>query len=166
MYNLDTILFGMNQMPARSAEELKPYAIAGASEELQTKMFYWQAHMQYRAMPVKIYCVYRSNDDQAKLYAQGRTTPGNIVTNAKPGFSAHNRTSHGKPASDAFDACPMIDGKPTWVLSGEARAIWDEMGRAAGLLGLEWGRHYKRLGGDWSHFEFHRHELEKEKVTT
>lgn len=33
---------------------------------------------------------YRSFTEQAKLYFQGRTAPGKIVTNAKPGFSAHN----------------------------------------------------------------------------
>lgn len=31
----------------------------------------------------------RNWDDQAKLYAQGRTTPGNIVTDAPPGHSMH-----------------------------------------------------------------------------
>lgn len=32
----------------------------------------------------------RSLDEQGKLYAQGRTIPGPIVTNAPPGSSAHN----------------------------------------------------------------------------
>lgn len=33
---------------------------------------------------------YRPFPEQAKLYFQGRTTPGKIVTNARPGMSAHN----------------------------------------------------------------------------
>lgn len=32
----------------------------------------------------------RSMEEQERLYAQGRTKPGAIVTNAKPGQSAHN----------------------------------------------------------------------------
>src|SRR5574343_1544593 len=43
-------------------------------------------------------CVYRSNEEQDALYAQGRTTKGKIVTNAKAGQSKHNF----KP-SKAFD---------------------------------------------------------------
>ena len=35
-------------------------------------------------------CTHRPLSEQAKLYAQGRTAPGLIVTNAKPGQSAHN----------------------------------------------------------------------------
>lgn len=43
-------------------------------------------------------CVHRSNEEQNTLYAQGRTTKGKIVTNAKAGQSKHNK----KP-SEAFD---------------------------------------------------------------
>jgi peptidoglycan LD-endopeptidase CwlK len=43
-------------------------------------------------------CVYRSNAEQAELYAQGRTKPGKIITNAKAGASRHN-----KLPSEAFD---------------------------------------------------------------
>lgn len=45
-----------------------------------------------------ITCGYRSNEEQARLYAQGRTTPGQIVTHAKPGTSKHNSNP-----SAAFD---------------------------------------------------------------
>ena len=39
--------------------------------------------------PVRIVEGYRSPERQQELYNQGRTTPGNIVTNAKPGESLH-----------------------------------------------------------------------------
>jgi len=35
-------------------------------------------------------CGLRTFPEQARLYAQGRTRPGRIVTNAKPGQSYHN----------------------------------------------------------------------------
>jgi hypothetical protein len=40
--------------------------------------------------PVAVFETYRSLDRQSQLYNQGRTTPGKIVTNAKPGSSWHN----------------------------------------------------------------------------
>ncbi len=40
---------------------------------------------EYRAI-----CGTRDWDEQARLYAQGRTTPGKIVTKAPPGSSFHN----------------------------------------------------------------------------
>ena len=40
----------------------------------------------------------RTMDEQAKLYAQGRTLPGAVVTRARPGQSPHN---YGM----AFDVC-------------------------------------------------------------
>jgi hypothetical protein len=42
----------------------------------------------------------RTMAEQQKIYNQGRTTPGSIVTRAKPGFSAHN---YGL----AVDLCPL-----------------------------------------------------------
>jgi hypothetical protein len=47
-----------------------------------------------------IYCGMRSMEEQAALYAKGRTQPGKIVTQAKPGTSYHN---HGL----AFDWVPL-----------------------------------------------------------
>lgn len=53
---------------------------------------------------------HRSNEEQERLYAQGRTTAGKIVTNARAGQSKHNR----KP-SDAFDiAFRKPSGRLDW----------------------------------------------------
>lgn len=43
-------------------------------------------------------CGWRSNEEQARLYQQGRTTPGPIVTHAQAGQSKHN-----KSPSEALD---------------------------------------------------------------
>lgn len=40
--------------------------------------------------PLRVAQGYRSNEEQDALYAQGRTTPGNIVTWARGGESPHN----------------------------------------------------------------------------
>jgi peptidoglycan L-alanyl-D-glutamate endopeptidase CwlK len=132
------------------------YTSRGASLELAEKMVLFARHMREKEMQILIYCVYRSNAEQAKLYALGRTAPGRRVTNARPGASAHNRIEGLIPASDAFDACPLIDGRPTWDTHGDALPIWNEMGDAAIMLRLQWGRNYDSLGGDWAHFEYQR----------
>lgn len=136
-----------------NAAHLAAYLSRGASQELAETLFAWNAMLEAKRIPVLVYCIYRSNEAQAILYAQGRTKPGPICTNARPGQSAHNRMAAGVPASRAFDAAPMIHGKPSWETTGEALQIWNEMGIAAKQLGLEWGRYYKKLGGDWSHFQ-------------
>jgi peptidoglycan L-alanyl-D-glutamate endopeptidase CwlK len=136
-----------------NAAHIAAYLTRGASQELAETLFAWDALLQAKRVPVLIYCIYRSNEAQAILYAQGRTKPGQICTYAKPGQSAHNITVDGHPASRAFDAAPMIAGRPSWETKGEALQIWNEMGIAAKKLGLEWGRNYKKLGGDWSHFQ-------------
>lgn len=133
----------------------------GASIELAQKMVLFMRHMRDKDIPVLIYCVFRSNVEQARLYAIGRTAPGRRVTNARPGASAHNRTEGILPASDAFDACPMIDGRPSWETEGAELEIWDEMGNAAALFGLQWGRFFDSLGGDWAHFEYQRGMITK-----
>jgi peptidoglycan LD-endopeptidase CwlK len=50
-------------------------------------------------------CTYRSPQDQEALYAQGRTKPGAIVTNAHAGESSHQYRI-------AFDVVPLRNGKP------------------------------------------------------
>ena len=54
-----------------------------------------------------VYYGFRTAADQAALYAQGRTAPGSIVTDAPPGRSAHE---HGL----AVDVCIVRDGRNTW----------------------------------------------------
>lgn len=54
-----------------------------------------------------VYYGLRTAAEQAALYAQGRTTPGAIVTNAPPGRSAHE---HGL----AVDVCILVGGHEEW----------------------------------------------------
>lgn len=54
------------------------------------KCFDLAANCRKRGVDYFTISAYRSFTEQAKLYFQGRTTPGKIVTNARPGFSFHN----------------------------------------------------------------------------
>lgn len=79
---------------------------------------------------------FRSHQEQAVLYFQGRTTPGPIVTNAKPGDSLHN---YGLAVDFCLDGYVHRRGlQPDWRI-----ASYDVLGRWATKAGLEWGGTWK-----------------------
>lgn len=94
--------------------------------------------LQAANVTVLLTCTWRSDDDQAKLYAQGRTAPGPIVTRARPGLSKHNVTADGHPRAEAFDVVPLQHGKPLWDTAGADGAIWQRLGAIGASVGLEW----------------------------
>jgi D-alanyl-D-alanine carboxypeptidase/LysM domain len=86
----------------------------------------------------------RTMAEQNALYAQGRTAPGKIVTNARGGQSYHN-------FGLAFDVL-VLDamGKAQW---SDAHPGWRQAGLTAEALGLEWGGHWTGLK-DLPHFQY------------
>lgn len=91
---------------------------------------------------------FRSIEEQDALYEKGRSTAGNIVTNAKGGESYHN-------FGLAIDfALLSIDGQIIWDMkydgNGNGRADWMEVVDIAKDLGFEWG-------GDWKQFKDYPH---------
>jgi peptidoglycan LD-endopeptidase CwlK len=96
-----------------------------------------------------ITCTYRSNEEQADLYAIGRTAKGKIVTNALPGESKHNNMEGGAPASLAFDVVPLVAGKPMWDASNP---VWQVVGSLGESVGLKWAGRWKRMR-EYPHFE-------------
>lgn len=83
---------------------------------------------------------YRSKEEQDALYAQGRSKPGKIVTNARGGDSYHN---YGL----AIDFALMNpDGSISWNVD----AKWKRVAQIGKSLGLEWG-------GDWDSFKDYPH---------
>lgn len=81
---------------------------------------------------ILITSTYRDAESQDALYAQGRTTPGNKVTNAKAGQSWHNWRC-------AFDFVPMVNGKAQW----NDTATFQRCGEIAESVGLEWAGRWK-----------------------
>jgi hypothetical protein len=79
----------------------------------------------------------RTWQEQDALFAQGRTTPGKIVTNARGGESWHN-------FGLAFDIVVLDSvGKADW---DTAHPGWMRAAAIGKSLGLEWG-------GDWKKFK-------------
>ena len=109
----------------------------------------WLAHCKAINLELVVTCTWRSPAEQAQLYAQGRTAPGKIVTNAKPGQSMHNVTLGGQPASLAIDVVPLRNGKPVW---DNTDPIWQQVGAAGEQAGLEWAGRWKRFR-EFPHFQ-------------
>ena len=86
---------------------------------------------------------YRDNESQDALYAQGRTKPGKIVTNAKAGQSWHNYKC-------AVDVVPIVAGKPRWDVKDE---VWQQVGKLGKAAGLEWAGDWKRFK-EYPHFQY------------
>jgi peptidoglycan L-alanyl-D-glutamate endopeptidase CwlK len=80
-----------------------------------------------QGIDVLITSTYRDAESQNALFAQGRTTPGNKVTNAKAGQSYHNWRV-------AFDFVPLVNGKAQW----NDIALFTKCGEIAEKCGLEW----------------------------
>ncbi|MFB3171272.1 M15 family metallopeptidase [Neobacillus sp. 179-C4.2 HS] len=91
---------------------------------------------------------FRSIDDQDRLYEQGRTVSGNIVTNARGGESFHNFGL----AIDFAIKTPSAD--IIWDMQYDGNkngnADWNEVVEMAKALGFEWG-------GDWAQFKDYPH---------
>lgn len=121
---------------SRSAADLLP-AVRVVWERALAE---WRAHCPHHPVP-ELTATFRASAEQAKLYAQGRTTPGRVVTNAKPGQSLHN-----------YYPAPCFD---VAFRDGAGRLLWDDeiflpLARQLRALmpELEWGANVAH-GGDW-----------------
>lgn len=126
-------------MSSRKLTDLHP--------QMQPMVTRFLANARAAGIDLLVTCTYRSNEEQAALYAIGRTKPGRIVTNAKPGRSTHNNTLNGKPAALAVDVVPLRDGKPVWSASDP---VWKRVGEIGEKVGLEWA-------GRWTTFREYPH---------
>ena len=106
-------------MASRSLDDLLPVVKRKAEE--------FRKLCADQGMDILIYCTYRSPEEQNGLYAQGRTKPGKIVTNARGGESFHNYGC-------AFDFVPLVTGKPAWSDTN----LYRKAGVIAESVGLEW----------------------------
>ena len=110
------------------------------------------ARVEMEGIDLLVTCTYRSDEEQAKLYAIGRTKAGRRVTNAPPGQSMHNFRFNGKPASLAVDVVPLANGKPVWNAADPA---WQKVGKIGEVAGLEWAGRWKRFR-EYPHFQHPR----------
>lgn len=79
---------------------------------------------------LRVIAAKRTCEEQNALYAQGRTKPGKVVTNARCNESMHN-------FGLAIDVVEIKNGEPLWV-----NDRWAKIGQIGKSVGFEWG-------GDW-----------------
>ena len=119
---------------SRSLSDLNPKVAAMASEFI--------TRCKNENIDVIITSTYRDSESQNALYAQGRTTPGKKVTNAKAGQSFHNWRV-------AFDFCPIVNGKCQW----NDTALFTRCGEIGESVGLEWAGRWQRFK-ELAHFQY------------
>ncbi|MGK7346285.1 MAG: M15 family metallopeptidase [Candidatus Nitrospinota bacterium M3_3B_026] len=86
-------------------------------------------------------CSYRSYEEQAELFARGRTKPGAVVTQADAGRSPHQYRV-------ARDVVPVVGGKAVW----DDWELWERIGETGEALGFEWGGRWEAFR-DAPHFQ-------------
>lgn len=116
---------------SRDLKDLHPY-VAGLARK-------FIAAAKKEGIDVLVTSTYRDAESQNALYAQGRTKPGKIVTNAKAGQSWHNYRL-------AFDVVPLVNGKAQW----DDFRTFRRLGVIGKGVGLEWA-------GDWKTFKEYPH---------
>lgn len=122
---------------SRSLEDLIPPVRERAERFL--------ALCEQEGIDILVTCTYRDHEAQDRLYAQGRSLPGKVVTWVQGGDSWHNWRR-------AFDVVPLRAGKPVWGTRGADRALWQKVGELGQMCGLEWGGNWPRHQ-DWPHFQ-------------
>lgn len=108
--------------------------IATLLPQAQEKAREFMRLVRAKGINAKIIDGSRTHEQQQKLYNQGRTTPGDIVTNALPGRSWHNYAV-------AFDV-GLFGDNGEYI---EESPLYKMMGKIGESIGLEWGGSW---GGD------------------
>lgn len=110
---------------------------------LQAKAIQLVDACEKQGLKIKVTDCFRTKEEQDALYAQGRTKPGNIVTNA-PGSSYSSHHMWGT----AFDIC-RNDGAGAYNESGN---FFARIGAIGVSIGLEWGGNWTSIV-DKPHFQ-------------
>ena len=121
-------------MPSRKLEDLHPLVVEKAHQLIELA--------RVDGIEILVTSTLRTFEEQAELFAIGRTKPGDIVTNAKAGESWHN-------FGLAFDVVPLVNGKAIWD-----SPFWNRIGELGKQTGLLWGGDFQSFK-DKPHFEFH-----------
>ncbi|GAE07792.1 M15 family metallopeptidase [Paenibacillus sp. JCM 10914] len=132
--------FDLSKKDAPPVTELHPYVLKQKNELVRLT--------EEKGITIIISDGYRSHEEQTRIYNQGRTTGGSIVTNAKAGESLHN---YGL----AIDfALKLKDGSVIWDMeydgNNNGKSDWMEVVEIAKSLGFQWG-------GDWANFPDYPH---------
>lgn len=115
---------------------------------LASKIAQLDSILQAEGITIRVTQALRSWTEQDKLFAQGRTAPGEKVTNCPGGFSWHN---FGLAVDVVPDSAQAPDGTflPDWNTS---HPDWQAIVAKATALGLVSGSYWKTFK-DWPHLQ-------------
>ena len=111
-------------------EERSYKVFDGLQPDFKEKVIRWYEECKEEGLKILVYCGYRSNEDQEKLYKQGRSTKGKKVTNARAGQSFHN---YGR----AIDFVPVKNGESSWDDTASYIKA-QRIGKEFGLRPISW----------------------------
>ena len=114
--------------------------LVGVHPDLVTAVLAINRVMTALGHPMRVTDGVRTADQQQHLYAQGRTAPGAIVTQADGVVHRSNHQRHDDGFGHAVDLCFLVEGKPSW----DERLPWLAYGAVAMALGLTWGGTWTR----------------------
>lgn len=109
---------------------------------LQVKLTELKELCEAQGIKIKYTECLRTVEEQDTLYAQGRTKPGNIVTNAK-GSTYSSQHQWGHAADFCIDMDVDGDGSKSDDAFNNSTGLFDRVGAIAKTIGLGWG-------GDWT----------------
>lgn len=132
VYKLKNML-GENLRVGRLKDESSEKVVQKLHPKIRDKAREFIVKAEQQGIILRITSGLRTWEEQDALYDQGRTKPGNVVTNAKGGSSNHN---YGL----AFDVVPIENGNVNWNSKN-----WNKIGQIGKSVGFDWG-------GDWSGF--------------
>lgn len=137
-------------------------SVTSLHPELQTKVAQFIAKAKTHGYNIIVSQAYRTQAEQEALYAQGRTRPGQIVTQARYPQSLHNW-------GVAFDIAVIINGAANWNT-----LHYKILGPIGESCGLEWGGrwtdfvdlpHFQLPGYTWSSLQ-NRYETPEHFIST
>lgn len=121
-------------------------SLADLHPEVRRRVEHFIELCRSQGIDLLVTSTFRDFESQNALFAQGRTAPGRIVTNARGGESFHNYRV-------AVDVVPLRNGKPVWGTKGADGALWQKVGELGEQAGLEWAWRWKSFK-EMAHFQF------------
>lgn len=119
---------------------MAPSLLEKLTPDTQAKALEFLAAAEAAGFRLKIISTLRTCSEQNRLYAQGRTRPGKVVTHAQGCMSWH-------VLGRAFDVMIVEPRNPSI-------ADWKRLGEVGKSIGLLWGGDFKGFF-DGPHFEWH-----------
>ena len=135
----------MTQIKYPDLRTVERIALMHPSLRAETIALFEQAAAELKMTPqrfIRTAYTLRTWAEQAELFAQGRTKPGKIITNAAPGMSFHN---YGL----AFDIVVIENGAAVFDANDP---LWFGFVKISKAHGWTWGGDFKSFK-DFPHFE-------------